>query len=91
MGAGGGGWARSPQLTATPPGSTQALARASDGWVERELLPQPVPGPPISNSPSGWKLLDTRNGEHMMSGVGAGEGKSGSLCASPAAARPTGP
>ena len=51
------------------------------GWGRG--TPPPVRGrSPIPNSPSGWKLLDARNGEHMVSAVGAGRGQSGSLCAS---------
>lgn len=39
------------------------------GWGRG--TPPPVRGrSPIPNSPSGWKLLDARNGEHMVSAVG---------------------
>lgn len=35
---------------------------------------------PISNSPSGRKLLDPRNGEHMVSEGGIGRNRSGPWC-----------
>lgn len=73
--------------------SREALARVGKRW-EGEGCFSPRPGAgrsPIPNSPSGWKLLDPRNGEHMMSGVGAGKGQREPLCASPAAGRRAGP
>lgn len=89
----GGSVPSSLEPTTSPPalaGRPQLRgARAGRGGA---LLPLLRAGTfPIPNSPSGWKLLDPRNGEHMMSRVGAGEGQSGPLCASPAAGRRAGP
>lgn len=38
---------------------------------------------PISNLPSGRKLLDPRNGEHMVSEVGTGRGSEWPLVPAP--------
>lgn len=65
--------------------------RVSDGWAGKGRFSPSWGHVPHPNSPSGWKLLDARNGEHMMSGVRAGRGQSGPLCASPAAGRRAGP
>lgn len=42
---------------------------------------------PISNSPSGRKLLDPRNGEHMVPEVGTGRGSEWPLVAAPCGRR----
>jgi hypothetical protein len=74
-------WAGGP-ITAGSLHSTWVSSQAcwaSGWWEERGLLPiqRHVP---VFNSPSGRKLLDTRNGEHMMSEAGAGRGQSGPQC-----------
>lgn len=42
--------------------------------------PLPQGGSLICDSPSGRKLLEPRNGEHMMAEAGAARGQSGPLC-----------
>lgn len=61
-----------PDPAAPSPGSAHRPQLDGTTGGQGRGAPPPARGrSPSPNSPSGWKPLDTRNGEHMMSGVGA--------------------